>query len=71
MMKIRVRMSIQTDCHHQMCVCVFHVGCVCFKNVVFFSVGDDPRGGSPGAQRLQEETRLCAGDIRGFARGKL
>lgn len=45
--------------------------CVYFLNVVFFSVGDDSRGGSPGAQRFQEKTRLRAGDIRGFTGGKL
>lgn len=41
------------------------------QHVVFFWVGDDSRGGSPGAQRFQEETRLRAGDIWRFARGKL
>lgn len=44
---------------------------VCFINVVFFSVGDNSRGGSPGAQRFQEKTRLRAGDIGGFTGGKL
>lgn len=45
--------------------------CVCVINVVFSSVGDDSRGGSPGAQRFQEKTRLRAGDIGGFVGGNL
>lgn len=44
---------------------------VCVINVVFSWVGDNARGGSPGAQRFQEKTRLRAGDIRGFTGGKL
>lgn len=42
--------------------------------VLFFLpviVGDDARRGSPGAQRLQEKTRLCSGDIWGLAGGKV
>lgn len=44
---------------------------MCVINVVFSWVGDNARGGSPGAQRFQEKTRLRPGDIRRFTGGKL
>lgn len=38
----------------------------CFINAVAFATGDNARGSPPGAQRFQEKTRLCAGDIGGL-----
>lgn len=39
--------------------------------MVIIGIGDNTRGSSPGAERFQEETWLCSGDIRRLAWGKI
>ena len=41
------------------------------SHVLSVVLGDDTRRGPSGAQRFQEETRLCSGHIRGLTGGKL
>lgn len=50
---------------------LFVSGLCVFLNTAFVAAGDDARGSPPGAQRVQEKTRLRPGDIGGLAGGGL